>query len=194
MRFSQEFLFFFLAYLLGAIPFSLIVCKLKGIDLRQVGSGNLGATNVYRACGLSLGILVFILDALKGYIPTLLALNFFDHPWLHVGIGFSAIVGHSLSPFVKFKGGKGAATGLGVLMAISPDVCGIIALIAVLGIGITRYVAPTTIVCSILAPVLLWLLDYPLAYVGFVSIASVFVIWRHRANIIRLYKGVENKV
>ena len=183
-----------LAYFLGAIPFSLLISRAKGVDLRQVGSGNLGATNVYRAMGLKYAIIVFALDALKGYIPTYLILNISDQPWLHVGIGFLSILGHSLSPFVNFKGGKGAATGLGVLLALSPDVFGTLAVVAAIGIGVTRYVAPITILCCILAPILLYIMNYPFTYVVFVSVIGLFIIYRHKSNIIRLIQGKENKV
>ncbi len=183
-----------MAYVLGAVPFSQLVCRLKGINLRAVGSGNLGATNVYRAAGLPLAILVFILDALKGFIPTYLALNVSENPWMHIGIGAMAIVGHSLSPFVSFKGGKGAATGMGVLLAISPDVLGIIAIMAVLGISITRYVSLTTLICCIASPILLVLLGYPDAYIYSVSALAIFVIWRHKPNIHRLINGQEHKL
>lgn len=182
------------SYLVGALPFSLFISRLKGVDLRNVGSGNLGATNVYRALGLGFALLVFFLDALKGYIPTLIALNVTDQSWIHVLVGGLAIMGHSLSPFVNFRGGKGAATGLGFLMAISPDVCAIIIVIAVLGIAIGRYVAPVTLLCSILTPFLLWKFAYPMSYVLFVSLICVFIIWRHRPNIIRLIQGKENRI
>ncbi len=181
------------SYVLGALPFSLIVSRIKGIDLRKVGSGNLGATNVYRAMGFKYALVVFLLDAIKGYIPTHIALNLTD-PSMHILVGFMAIVGHSLSPFVKFKGGKGAATGIGVLMAISPDVCSIVALIAIAMIAIFRYVSLATILCSLLTPLLLWGFGYPIEYVTFVGIISAFIIVRHRPNIQRLLTGQENKV
>lgn len=181
------------SFFLGAIPFSLIVSKAKGINLRAIGSGNLGATNVYRAMGWKYAVFVFFLDALKGYIPTHLALNLTD-PMLHIVIGFFAIIGHSLTPFAKFKGGKGAATGLGVLMAISPDVCSIIIVIAAVLIYFTRYVAPVTLLCSILAPILLMLFHYPTEYGVTVSLVSIFIVYRHKANVIRLIQGKENKV
>jgi glycerol-3-phosphate acyltransferase PlsY len=183
-----------LAYGLGAIPFAYWAGKLKGIDLRTVGSGNLGATNVYRVLGLRYAVLVFVLDAVKGFIPTYLALNFFEQPWIHIVIGCMAVVGHSLSFFVKFKGGKGAATGMGVLAAISPDVFSILLVLAVTGIFLFRYVAPITIACSVLAPLLLWWFDYPIPYIGIVTLASLFIVWRHRANIVRLIRGQENKI
>jgi glycerol-3-phosphate acyltransferase PlsY len=181
------------AYCFGSIPFSLLVSKLKRIDLRSVGSGNLGATNVYRALGFKYAFLVFVLDALKGAIPTAIALNS-EHPTIHILTGFMAIVGHSLSPFVKFKGGKGAATGLGVLAVLAPDVFGILFVIAAILIAITRYVAPTTIVCSLLAPALLYSFDYQIEYVVFTGLISIFIIFRHRSNIVRIAKGTENRV
>ncbi len=185
---------FVFAYALGSIPFALLVGKGKGIDLRKVGSGNLGATNVYRVLGFRYAILVFGLDAMKGFIPTQLALNYFDQPWMHIAIGCMAVLGHSLSIFAGFKGGKGAATGLGVLMAISPDVFGIIAMVAIIGISLFRYVAPVSILCSLIAPLLLWWMAYPPAYIGFVSVISLFIILRHKANIVRLIQGKENKI
>ena len=181
-----------LAFFLGSMPFSLIVSKLKGIDLRQIGSGNLGATNVYRAMGWKYALIVFLLDAIKGYIPTYLALDHVD-PLLHIGIGFLAILGHSLSPFARFKGGKGAATGLGVLMAISPDVCGIVIAIAIVLIYLTRYVAPVTVLCSVLAPILLLWFNYPREYGITVSLIAMFIVYRHKANIARLIQGKENR-
>ena len=108
------------SYFISAIPFGVIVSRLKGINLRSVGSGNIGATNVYRALGLKYAIIVFLLDGIKGFIPTYIAINIFSQSWIHVCIGCLTILGHSLSCFVKFKGGKGAATGIGVLVALSP--------------------------------------------------------------------------
>ncbi|MGE4169652.1 MAG: glycerol-3-phosphate 1-O-acyltransferase PlsY [Candidatus Margulisiibacteriota bacterium] len=182
------------SYLLGSIPFALIVSRAKGVDLRKVGSGNLGATNVYRAMGLGYALLVFGLDAIKGYIPVMIALNHFESPWVHILIGFCAIVGHSLSPFVKFKGGKGAATGLGVLLAISPDVCGLVFAVALILILAFRYVAPVTILCSVLTPILLWAFGYAQEYVAFVTLICLFIIYRHRSNIVRLFQGKENRI
>ena len=181
------------SFLIGSIPFSLIVSKARGIDLRSVGSGNLGATNVYRAMGFKVALVVFFLDALKGAIPTWIAL-YSESPVLHISIGMLAIIGHSLSPFVKFRGGKGAATGLGVLSVLATDVFGILIIVAAILIATTRYVAPTTIVCSLLAPLLLYLFNYPIPYVGFTAAISAFIIFRHRSNIFRLLQGRENKV
>lgn len=182
-------------YFLGAIPFALVVSRFRGVDLRKVGSGNIGATNVYRAMGLRWAILVFLLDAFKGFLPTLIAILAFPHFFiLHVFICFLAIFAHSYTPFAGFKGGKGAATGLGVLLALSPIVFGIAAVIAVVIIGITRYVSVGTMTCSVLIPVFLYMFSYPKVYVVFISVICFFVIYRHKPNIVRLMQGTENKI
>jgi glycerol-3-phosphate acyltransferase PlsY len=182
------------AYLIGSIPFGLIIAKLKKVDLRQMGSGNIGATNVCRNIGWQYGVITLFLDALKGYIATLLALNMVENPWIHVGVGLGSIIGHSLSFLARFKGGKGVATTLGVLMALSPDVCIIIAVIGVVIITITRYVAPVTILCSIAVPLLLYIRHYPMAYISVMSMVALFIVIRHRSNIKRIFNGTENQI
>ena len=183
-----------MAYFLGSIPFSVLVSKLKGIDLRRVGSGNIGATNVYRAMGLPWAIVVFILDGAKGWIMTVLAVIICVDPIAHVVVGFMAIIGHSLSVLVRFKGGKGVATGLGVLMGLNILVFSIVFLIGVSFILLTRYVAPVSIFCSVLTPVLLYAVGAPLIYVGVFCIVSVFIVIRHYPNIKRLLRGKEHKI
>ena len=152
----QGIVLFVCAYLLGSIPFGLIIAKFKKVDLRQRGSGNIGATNVFRNVGWQYGIVTLFLDGLKGYISTVFALNMFENPWIHVLVGLVAIIAHTLTFLASFKGGKGAATALGVLLALSPDVCLLIFFIGVVMIAITRYVAPVTICCSIAVPLLLY--------------------------------------
>lgn len=184
-----------MTYFLGAIPFALLVSRLKGINLREIGSGNIGATNVYRAMGFAYAFLVFLLDAAKGTLPVLAVMKLAPENYLlHVSIGFTAIAAHSLSVFVQFKGGKGAATGLGVLAALNPIVFAILFVIAAILIPTTRYVAPTTILCSILAPILLYYLGSPMPYVTMISIISLFIVIRHKDNIKRLLSGSENRV
>ena len=182
------------SYLISSIPFALIISKLKKIDLRKVGSGNLGATNVYRALGLSYALMVFILDAAKGLIPTYLAMYYFINPLWHVAIGLITIIGHSLSIFVKFKGGKGVATGLGVIMALNPLVAAILAAIGFTSIAITRYVAPTSIICAVIAPILFYYFKSPDEYIIFISLISTLIVFRHKDNIVRMMQGKENKV
>ena len=182
------------SYVLSSISFALLISKFKKIDLRQVGSGNLGATNVYRALGFKFAILVFILDAAKGLVPTYLAMHYFSNPVWHVAIGLITIIGHSLSIFVKFKGGKGVATGLGVIMALNPLVAAILAAVGFTSIAITRYVAPTSILCAVMAPILFYVFKSPEEYIIFISIIASLIVFRHKDNITRLIQGKENKV
>lgn len=181
------------AYLIGSIPFGLILSRLKGVDIRSKGSGNIGATNVFRVMGWQWGILVFLLDGAKAYGPTLLAHAVTEQSAYIILVGAMAIIGHSASLFLKFKGGKGAAPGLGVLAAIAPDVFGIIFLIAAVLIFTTRYVAPVSLFCSVLTPVLLYVFGYQMSYVGVVSAISVIIFIRHKDNIKRLLRGEENR-
>jgi len=166
---TKLFLLFPLSYILGAVPFALIVSRLKGIDLRSKGSGNLGASNVFRVMGWPYALLVFTLDLGKGWLPTWMCLQISEEPLLHIAVGAIAVVGHSFTVFARFRGGKGAATGLGVLLALSPDVWAITIAVAVLVIGITRMVSVGTIICCALLPFLLWAFGYPVAYVGVVG-------------------------
>ena len=182
-------------YFLGSISFAYIFSKYKGIDLRKVGSGNLGASNVYRSMGVYYAVLVFLLDAVKGFLPVFLSIKYAPSLYyLHIMLGLVAILGHSLSVFVSFKGGKGAATGLGVLAGIQPIVCLIIFSVSISLILITRYVAPVTIFSAVLSPILLYSFGSPSIYVYAVACISCFIIWRHRLNIFRLLAGKENKV
>ena len=182
------------AYFLASIPFGLIVARIKDVDLRKVGSGNIGATNVYRAMGARYGLLVLFLDAIKGGLPTYMAMQLFDNAWLHVGVAAIAIVGHTLSCFVSFKGGKGVATGLGVLMALAPIIALGIAIAAALLIYLTRYVALTSILCAIAAPILFYIFGYPIPYVTMLVCIACLITLRHRSNISRLIQGNENKI
>ena len=183
-----------ISYFISAIPFGVVVSKLKGVDLRSIGSGNIGATNVYRALGIKYAVIVFLLDGIKGWGSTYLAVTIVDQAWVHVCIGFISILGHSLSCFVKFKGGKGAATGIGVIFALSPLVGLSVGVMAALLIFITRYVSLATILCSIVTPGLFYLLGYPLSYTVFLCVICIFIVIRHKSNIVRLLKGKENKI
>ena len=183
-----------ITYFIAAIPFGLLVARLNHINLREIGSGNIGATNVYRAMGAKYGIVVFLLDAIKGGIPTYVATLVDPNPLFHILIGAIAVTGHSLSCYVKFKGGKGVATGAGVIIALSPIIGLVMIILAAILIYVTRYVALTSIVCAIATPLLFYILKYPIAYVGMFAAIGIFIIVRHRSNIERLLKGTENKV
>jgi len=186
---------FVATYVVAAIPFALIVSRSQGVDLRKIGSGNIGATNVYRSMGFKWAVIVFLLDAIKGFIPTIVIINVYNHmPILHVLIAAMAIFAHSYTVFANFKGGKGAATGLGVLLALSPIIFIGIAVLAIVIILKTRYVSVGTMTCCVLIPISFFLLSYPWVYTFFVSFICLFVIYRHKPNIKRLIAGKENKI
>ncbi|MEC8677410.1 MAG: glycerol-3-phosphate 1-O-acyltransferase PlsY [Candidatus Margulisiibacteriota bacterium] len=183
-----------LAYLIGAIPFSAIIATFKGVDLRRVGSGNYGATNVYRALGLNYALFVFMLDALKGTAVVYLTMSMFTSPVLHVLIGFTAIFGHTFSLFLGFKGGKGVATAAGVFAILAPKPFLITFLVVISVIYLTKIVSVGTLIGCVLLPILM--IVFNTSSVIFYSILpiSFFIVIKHRSNIVRLIKGTENKL
>jgi glycerol-3-phosphate acyltransferase PlsY len=183
-----------LAYLVGAIPFSVIITKLKSMDLTKVGSGNLGATNVYRAMGLPYALLVFLLDALKGTLVVWLTMTLFSSPILHVLIGFTVIFGHTFSLYLGFRGGKGVATASGVFAILAPVPFGITFAVVILIILVTRIVSIGTLVGCVLLPALMVYFGTSKIILYAILPISIFIIVKHRSNIARLIKGTENKL
>ncbi|MFA5840321.1 MAG: glycerol-3-phosphate 1-O-acyltransferase PlsY [Candidatus Margulisiibacteriota bacterium] len=183
-----------LSYLLGSIPFGYLVARYKRIDIRQHGSGNIGATNVFRILGTNAGVTVFILDVLKGSLAVYLGLHFSHNPWFIILCGLAAIIGHSFSPFLKFTGGRGVATGLGVLLGIAPDIFVFAFLFAALVIYVTRYVSVASILTVTLVTFALIILGRPLPYCLVALIVTILIIVRHIPNIKRLMNGTENKI
>jgi glycerol-3-phosphate acyltransferase PlsY len=201
---------FIASFLVGSIPFGLIVGRLLyKSDLRQSGSGNVGAANALRSYGKLGGVLVLVLDAAKGFVPVLLvvraAFSAIPHRELDtvVGLtmaafaGFSAVLGHCYSPWLKFKGGKGVATWLGALFALS-WIAGLAFVAIWLAIVIpTRYASLGSVVSAVLSPVVLFfvmpgLSPFPVAF--FAVLAAFVIVWKHRDNIARLREGRENKI
>ena len=183
------------AYLLGSIPFGLWLVKAwKGIDVREVGSGNIGTTNVYRAAGKGAAIAVFLLDAAKGTLPVALALWLNLGAWAAVGVGAAAILGHSKSIFLGFTGGKSVATGIGTVLALSPVGAAIALAIWGAVFATTRMVSLGSIVAAVALPGILYALGAPMPYLIFVAAAALYVVVRHRANIQRLLAGKENRL
>lgn len=183
------------SYFLGSIPFGVIVGKMmRGVDIREFGSGNIGATNVYRTLGPGPGIVVFASDVLKGLIPVLIAKQIVPGvEWFIVLTGMMAILGHTLSPFLKFRGGRGAATSLGVAVALVPLIAAIVFVAWVLIIAVTRYVSLASMLAAASAPVLMWVVRSPMEYRIFGVFVAAYVIVKHRDNIVRLVQGKENK-
>jgi glycerol-3-phosphate acyltransferase PlsY len=183
-----------LAFIVGSIPFGYVIGKLKGVDVRQHGSGNIGATNVSRVLGKKYGALVLFLDALKGALPVLI-LKILELPLEYqVLSGFFAILGHCFSPFLKFKGGKGVATGLGVFLVVSPKITFIAFSIFLLVFFLTRYVSLSSITAALSYTVIFKLFEKPSDFTSLLIFMTAFVIvGKHYQNIIRLLKGEEKR-
>ena len=184
-----------IAYLVGSIPSGLIIGKLFWhTDLRKYGSHNIGATNAWRTLGKVPGIIVFLADSLKGQAGVLLGLSLVGTPLAAVIGGLLAIVGHSFSLFLRFHGGKGVATSLGVLTMLMGNVTLIVFVLWFTIVYMTRYVSLGSVVAGVLTPILAALFAYPMEYIVFTVIAALLVIVRHRENIKRLMNGTENKI
>lgn len=194
-------LFLFLAYLAGSIPSGLLIGKgLYHTDIRQYGSHNTGATNAYRVLGAVGGLMVLIMDVAKGvfgvYMGKLTGMALMPEQLelFMIAGGLLAIVGHSCSIFLKFKGGKGVATGLGVIMFLAPAETAIVFAVWCVIVAITRIVSLGSIVAAALVPVTMYLFDEPIVVTIFGLLAALLVIYRHRENIVRLIHGNELKV
>ncbi len=192
-------LVFIASYIIGSVPTGyLIVKRLKGIDIRETGSGSTGATNVKRVLGTKWFFTVLIIDGLKGIIPVLIAtkyFNFIDYRGLApVLAALGAIIGHSKSVFLGFTGGKSVATGIGTLIALCWPVGLITAGIWALITFFTKYVSLGSVVAVALAPILMNIFDQNAYYICFAAAGAIYVIIRHKENIKRLINGTENKV
>lgn len=193
---AQAAFWFALSYLVGAFPTSLIAGKLvRGIDLREHGSRNLGATNVYRVLGWKVAVPVALVDIAKGAIPVLFfAPRVSSSLSVALLMGVAAILGHVFSVFVGFKGGKGVATGAGVMLALVPKALGISAVVWALLVWLTGYVSVASITGALLLPVSVLLL-YPdrRELLWLTVVIALAITWFHRANIKRLMNGTENR-
>jgi glycerol-3-phosphate acyltransferase PlsY len=183
------------AYLFGAVPFGLLVAKSRGVDIREKGSGNIGATNVFRVVGKGWGVFTFTLDALKGFIPSFVfpLIGQVDEVW-GVLFGLMAIVGHSFPVYLKFKGGKGVATSAGMLLGVAPLAVVVGFAVWLATVLISRYVSLASILAAVAVTVAVWVQgDKGLVINCALTVLSLLVIWLHRANIKRLMNGTENR-
>ncbi len=193
------------AYLLGSIPTGFLVAKARGIDIRTVGSGNIGATNVFRQLGTPAGIFVLLVDALKGWVAVVLVSKLMakwlypeadelTREWLAIVAAIAAILGHNYTCWLHFKGGKGIATSAGVLVALVP-----LALLIILGIwtvvfAMTRYVSLASICGSFALPFAAWLTRQSRSMIFVTAVMAALAIYKHKANISRLLNGTENRI
>lgn len=185
-----------IAYLLGAVPFGMLFTRIfSGIDVRSVGSGNIGATNVLRAAGKKAAILTLLADALKGFLPVLAARALFQDDSVTVLTGAAAILGHNFPVYLRFKGGKGVATSFGVVLAVSPWI-GLASLLAWLAAAAAwRYSSLSALIAYALYPALTFLFHPGSRPLGLLSLfVSGMIYYRHRDNIKRLLAGTESKI
>jgi len=187
------------AYIVGSIPTGYIIVKLAtGQDIRKIGSGSTGATNVKRVMGKKWFIITLLLDALKGAIPVLFAIEYLS-AYYQIGLlpvlaAVFVLIGHSRSVFLHFTGGKSVASGVGTILALNFTVGLIIAAIWAVITYMTRYVSVGSIIALAISPILMYFMDGHPAYVFYCLIGAIYIIWLHRANIQRLKNGEENKV
>ena len=191
------------SYLLGSIPFGLLAAKCRGVDIRKHGSGNIGATNVWRVCGWRCGLPVFVLDVLKGVVAVWLArwlVGRFggDAAWTAIAAAMACVIGHSFPVWLGFKGGKGVATSLGVFLGLMwlPSLIALV--IWTIVFKVSGYVSLASIVAAVVLPAAAiamqftsWKSGWPVS--GFAIFAGLLVILRHRSNIARLRAGTENR-
>ena len=191
-------IFAVVAYLIGSIPTGYLIVKAKtGRDIRTIGSGSTGATNVKRVLGKKWFFTVMILDAIKGMVPVLLAkyLTFGDSLGLVAVVSaVMVIIGHSKPLFLGFKGGKSVASGIGTIYALNFYVGLILTVVWSIITYFTKYVSVGSIIALIFAPFLMYFLKNPIGYTIYATIAAIYIVYLHRENIKRLIKGTENKV
>ena len=188
-----------LAYIIGSIPTGYLIVKTKtGEDIRTIGSGSTGATNVKRVLGKKWFFIVMILDAIKGAIPVVLAKVFGTAfaTWglLPVLAAVAVLIGHSKSCFLGFKGGKSVASGVGTILALNWVVGVIVAVIWAIITYFTKYVSVGSIIALVISPFVMYYLWAPTAYVAYCALGAIYIVYLHRENIKRLLAGNENKV
>lgn len=188
-----------IAYLIGSIPTGYLIVKAKtGEDIRKIGSGSTGATNVKRVLGKKWFFIVMILDALKGALPVILAKLFVtagaSYGLAPVIAAVAVIIGHSKSCFLGFKGGKSVASGVGTIIALNWIAGIIIAVIWGIITYSTKYVSVGSICALLISPFLMYFLGAPIAYIVYCALGAIYIVYLHRENIKRLINGNENKV
>jgi glycerol-3-phosphate acyltransferase PlsY len=193
------------SYLLGSIPTGFLVGKAKGIDIRTIGSGNIGATNVFRHLGTVAGAAVLLADALKGFLAVALVTHLcwrafgnsggaLAREWLQIVAGLGAVLGHNYTCWLHFRGGKGIATSAGVLVALVPYALLIILTIWILVFGLTRFVSLASICASFALPFATWITGGSPTMIAITAAMTALAIYKHKSNIQRLLQGTESRI
>ena len=194
-----------IAYLLGSVPTGFLVAKTRGVDIRSLGSGNIGATNVFRVLGKSAGAFVFLADAAKGYLAVLVIAKVFcalfdpaagptARDWFDICGGAAAILGHNFSCWLRFKGGKGIATSAGVLVALVTVPLLIILGVWIIVFALTRYVSLASVSAAFALPFAAWAVGKDSTLILVTAALAALAIYRHKANLRRLINGTENRI
>jgi acyl phosphate:glycerol-3-phosphate acyltransferase len=186
-------LWLLLAFLCGSVPFGVLVARARGVDLRTVGSKNIGAANVTRNLGKKLGALVLVLDAGKGALPVGLA-SVWSDGWIPYAAAFAAIAGHCFTPWLRFRGGKGVATTLGVFLVIDPAAIGIAVAVFALVFAVSRIVAVGSLAAAAVLPIAIVALGRSRAEIILAVASLALVLALHRDNLARLRTGRENRL
>jgi acyl phosphate:glycerol-3-phosphate acyltransferase len=181
-------------YLIGSIPFALLLGRRRGIDIRRAGSGNVGATNVLRTIGARAAVVTLLLDAAKGVAAVVLARQLSDDAGVAVVAAVAAIAGHAYPVWLGFHGGKGVATAAGAFSVLAPVALGIALMTFVITVWLTRFVSLGSMIGAVMLVCVLFLTDSPLIVTGGAAIAAVVIIVGHRANLARLIAGTENRL
>jgi glycerol-3-phosphate acyltransferase PlsY len=184
-----------IAYLLGGVPFGFLFVRFAlGKDIRTMGSGNIGATNVHRSAGSKAGVIVLLLDILKGFLAVLIAGLTTHNDALALALAAAAVmVGHSFPIFLRFKGGKAVACFVGAFLYIAPLALFAVLLLFILIVSVSKYISLASVLCALLFPIVLWFVSHPAAPIVISSVfAALLIAYRHKANIQRLLAGNEN--
>jgi glycerol-3-phosphate acyltransferase PlsY len=183
------------SWLLGSVPFALLAARIRGVDLRLHGSGNLGATNAIRVLGPGLGVPVLIADVAKGWVAAAMSPRLSGSPIeaLPLACGAAAILGHVASPFLRFRGGKGVAAAAGVFLALAPQGLGIAAAVFAAVLLVTRYVSLASMAGAATLPVALVVLRARTELVAAGAVLAILVAVRHRTNVGRMLRGTEHR-
>jgi len=182
------------AYLIGSVPFALLLARRWGADLRVVGSGNLGAANVLRASGVKAGVLVALLDVTKGAVSVLLAQRFGGNGAVPAVAGLAAIIGHIYPVWLRFRGGKGVATACGVFSMLTPAALPPALTIFFITVWVTKYISLGSVLASMALPPIAYATGSPAPAVAAASAAAAIIVFRHRSNLMRLRAGTERRI
>jgi glycerol-3-phosphate acyltransferase PlsY len=183
-----------LAYLVGSVPFAYLLARRRGIDLRLVGSGNIGATNVLRSSGVRAAVLAMMLDALKGTVAVLVAERLTAGQGTPVAAGVASVIGHIYPVWLRFRGGKGVATAAGVFAVLAPVALGVASLVFVASVWLTRFISVGSMVGAVTLALVAGFADAPTVVVVGAGLCAAIIVHRHRANLSRLSAGTERRI